>query len=56
MSDDPPGLATVTGPVRTRHTPWVKISHWIITASFLTLAYTTGYVILKAHPPWVDFC
>jgi thiosulfate reductase cytochrome b subunit len=49
MSDDRPGLAAVTDPLRARHTRWVKISHWIITASFLTLAYT-GYVILKAHP------
>jgi thiosulfate reductase cytochrome b subunit len=49
MSDDPPGLATVTDPVRVPHKRWVKISHWLITASFFTLTYT-GYVILKAHP------
>jgi thiosulfate reductase cytochrome b subunit len=27
----------------------VRLTHWIITASFLTLVYT-GYVILMAHP------
>jgi thiosulfate reductase cytochrome b subunit len=31
------------------HTRWVRVSHWIITASFLTLAFT-GVVILMAHP------
>ena len=38
---------SVTG--RTGHTRWVKISHWIVTASFMTLAFT-GCVILMAHP------
>ena len=32
-----------------RHKRWVKISHWIITLSFLSLAYT-GVVILMCHP------
>ena len=32
-----------------RHRWWVKISHWIITISFLALAYT-GFVILMCHP------
>jgi thiosulfate reductase cytochrome b subunit len=32
-----------------RHTRWVKISHWIVAASFLTLA-VSGFVILMAHP------
>jgi thiosulfate reductase cytochrome b subunit len=32
-----------------RHARWVRISHWIVTASFLTLA-VTGVVILMAHP------
>jgi thiosulfate reductase cytochrome b subunit len=32
-----------------RHTIWVRISHWIITLSFLALAYT-GIVILMCHP------
>lgn len=32
-----------------RHKGWVRISHWIITLSFLALAYT-GFVILMAHP------
>lgn len=31
------------------HTGWVRITHWLVTASFLTLAFT-GYVILMAHP------
>jgi thiosulfate reductase cytochrome b subunit len=34
---------------RTAHTRWVRISHWIVTLSFLTLAFT-GVVILMAHP------
>ena len=34
---------------RTGHTTWVKVSHWIGTVSFLTLAFT-GIVILMAHP------
>jgi thiosulfate reductase cytochrome b subunit len=36
-------------PTGIRHKRWVKISHWIITISFLTLAYT-GVVILMCHP------
>src|SRR5688572_6639516 len=32
-----------------RHKWWVRISHWIITFSFLALAYT-GVVILMCHP------
>ena len=32
-----------------RHARWVRISHWILTASLLTLAFT-GFVILMAHP------
>jgi len=31
------------------HARWVRISHWIVTASFLTLTFT-GFVILMAHP------
>ena len=31
------------------HARWVRISHWIVTASVLTLAFT-GFVILMAHP------
>ncbi len=34
---------------RTGHTTWVKVSHWIGTVSFLTLAFS-GIVILMAHP------
>ncbi|HET9831638.1 MAG TPA: cytochrome b/b6 domain-containing protein [Vicinamibacterales bacterium] len=33
----------------TRHPVWVRVSHWITTASIATLAYT-GVVILMAHP------
>ena len=32
-----------------RHARWVRISHWIVTASVATLAFT-GLVILMAHP------
>jgi thiosulfate reductase cytochrome b subunit len=31
------------------HARWVRISHWILSASLLTLAFT-GVVILMAHP------
>ncbi len=31
------------------HARWVRISHWIATASLLTLAFS-GFVILMAHP------
>lgn len=31
------------------HTRWVRISHWLLTVSLLTLA-VTGYIILMAHP------
>src|SRR5262245_4110726 len=34
---------------RTGHTRWVRTSHWIVTMSFMTLAFT-GAVILMAHP------
>ena len=34
---------------KTGHTRWVRISHWIVTFSFMTLAFT-GFVILMAHP------
>ena len=32
-----------------RHRYWVRISHWIITVSFLLLAFT-GFEILMVHP------
>jgi thiosulfate reductase cytochrome b subunit len=35
--------------VRVTHARWVRVSHWIVAASLLTLA-TTGVVILMAHP------
>src|SRR5690349_6517253 len=34
---------------KSRHSGWVKSTHWIITISFLLLAYT-GFVILMCHP------
>lgn len=36
-------------PKNSRHKRWVKGTHWIITVSFLVLAFS-GYVILKVHP------
>src|SRR6185369_1362671 len=33
----------------TSHTRWIRISHWVMTVSFITLAFT-GSVILMAHP------
>jgi thiosulfate reductase cytochrome b subunit len=38
MANGPPG-----------HTRWVRIAHWIVAVSVLTLAFT-GFVILMAHP------
>ena len=32
-----------------RHSRWVRVSHWIVTVSFLTLAFT-GFEILMVHP------
>ena len=32
-----------------RHARWVRVSHWIMTVSLLTLAFS-GFVILMAHP------
>src|SRR5678809_672142 len=32
-----------------RHKGWVKITHWIVTLSFLALAFS-GFVILMCHP------
>lgn len=34
---------------KTGHRRWVRISHWIVTASFITLAFT-GVMILMVHP------
>jgi thiosulfate reductase cytochrome b subunit len=39
----------VTNLLASRHARWVRISHWILTVSILTLAFT-GVVILMAHP------
>jgi thiosulfate reductase cytochrome b subunit len=45
MADHPqPTLQTPSA-----HARWVRVCHWILTASFVTLAFT-GFVILMAHP------
>lgn len=31
------------------HTAWVRITHWVIALSFVTLAFT-GFAILRTHP------
>jgi thiosulfate reductase cytochrome b subunit len=36
-------------PVAAGHARWVRTSHWVVTASFLTLAIT-GFLILMVHP------
>jgi thiosulfate reductase cytochrome b subunit len=36
-------------PNATRHPTWVKLSHWIVTVSFFSLAFS-GVVVLMAHP------
>ena len=36
-------------PKNSRHRRWVKSTHWIITLSFLALAYS-GFFILMVHP------
>ena len=46
-------VVTVVAPaLRTRpsaHAAWVRVSHWILGASILILAFT-GFIILMAHP------
>src|SRR6188474_457505 len=49
MQASPSTTSTNTPARGIRHKDWVKISHWIITLSFLSLAYT-GVVILMCHP------
>jgi thiosulfate reductase cytochrome b subunit len=46
-----PDVLDAIGPVTGthRHARWVRICHWLVTASVLTLAFT-GLVILMAHP------
>jgi thiosulfate reductase cytochrome b subunit len=43
------GLLTATLGGHSGHTRWVRISHWILAVSVLTLAYS-GLFILMAHP------
>jgi hypothetical protein len=42
-------LDSAEGDIFVRHARWVRISHAIVTTSFLVLAFT-GVVILMAHP------
>jgi len=46
MSD---AVSVLESPGTRAHPRWVRISHWILAASFLTLA-VSGFVILMAHP------
>ena len=43
------GVAVVTAASARPHARWVRISHWILAFSVLTLAFS-GFVILMAHP------
>ena len=47
--DNAPALEVSEGLAGDGHTRWVRISHWIVAMSVLTLA-VTGFVILMAHP------
>ncbi len=38
-----------SNPQNIRHKPWVKVTHWIITLSFLALTLS-GFIILMCHP------
>ena len=38
-----------TSPGNVQHKHWVKLSHWVVTISFLALAFS-GFVILMCHP------
>ena len=40
---------TKEGPIAVSHARWVRASHWILTASVFTLAFT-GVAILMVHP------
>ena len=40
---------TSSAPEISKHKPWVKTSHWIISLSFLLLVFT-GIEILMVHP------
>ena len=53
MLDHLPADVMVTAarpqPETVGHARWVRVSHWLLTVSILTLAFT-GFVILMAHP------
>jgi thiosulfate reductase cytochrome b subunit len=38
-----------SNPQNHRHKPWVKVTHWMITLSFLALTLS-GFIILMCHP------
>ena len=42
-----PPVASI--PEKIRHKRWVRSSHWVVTLSFLALAFS-GFVILMCHP------
>lgn len=42
-------MTTASSHQSTKHSIWVRITHWVGTISFLLLLYT-GVTILKAHP------
>lgn len=44
--DEPPQFQK---PISARHARWVRITHWIITVSFIVLAFS-GVMILMVHP------
>lgn len=52
---DPAGLQGISAPPETTglprggHARWVRLSHWIVAMSVLTLA-VSGFIILMAHP------
>lgn len=39
----------LTAPVHVGHARWVRVCHWLLAASVLTLAFS-GYVVLMSHP------
>jgi len=53
MLDHLPADVVITAappePETVGHARWVRVSHWLLTASILTLAFS-GFVILMAHP------
>jgi len=48
-ADVPVVAAPAIGTGTSAHARWVRVSHWILAASILVLAFT-GFIILMAHP------